>query len=178
MSHQRQMDERDRCRPFNPEPLRSSYWCAKLRQTKVLDRLQRRRRPRCSRLLSTTLRKPPWQAALAEVKAAVRLRRLICRVFETICDRMPTTALDVRCSDTQQGHAPMRRRYLIAIIAGIAALPLAALAASKLLPRSRRRFMRRCGADSLVACSDACLFDPTHWGRSISTRRDEPWGFA
>src|ERR1700730_17324870 len=32
------------------------------------------------------------------------------------------------CSDIQQGHAPMRRRYLIAIIAGIAVLPLAALA--------------------------------------------------
>src|SRR5882757_10253352 len=34
----------------------------------------------------------------------------------------------IRCSDTQQGHAPMRRRYLIAIISGIAVLPLAALA--------------------------------------------------
>src|SRR6266850_6462060 len=34
----------------------------------------------------------------------------------------------IRYGDTQQGHAPMRRRYLIAIIAGIAALPLAALA--------------------------------------------------
>src|SRR5213080_3523383 len=34
----------------------------------------------------------------------------------------------LRCTGTQQGHAPMRRRYLIAIIAGIAALPLAALA--------------------------------------------------
>src|SRR6202023_768461 len=30
--------------------------------------------------------------------------------------------------DTQQGHAPMRRRHLIAIVAGIEALPLAALA--------------------------------------------------
>src|SRR5262245_43050723 len=34
----------------------------------------------------------------------------------------------LRSSGTQQGHAPILRRYLIAIIAGIAALPLAALA--------------------------------------------------
>src|SRR5712671_3499929 len=34
----------------------------------------------------------------------------------------------LRCSDTQQEHVPMRGRYLIAIIAGIAVLPLAALA--------------------------------------------------
>src|SRR5258705_6653313 len=32
----------------------------------------------------------------------------------------------LRCSDTQQGHGPMRRRDFIALIAGIAALPLAA----------------------------------------------------
>src|SRR5258706_4547282 len=33
----------------------------------------------------------------------------------------------LRCSDTEQGHVPMRRPYLIAIIAGIAGLPLSAL---------------------------------------------------
>src|SRR5437868_12326242 len=32
----------------------------------------------------------------------------------------------LRCSDTRQGHGPMRRRGFIALIAGIAGLPLAA----------------------------------------------------
>src|SRR5262245_33097235 len=40
----------------------------------------------------------------------------------------------LRCSDTQQGHGPMRRRDFIATIAGIAALPLAAHAQQQAVP--------------------------------------------
>ena len=51
----------------------------------------------------------------------------------------------LRCRDIQQGHAPMRRRYLM--LQSLLALRLcrSRRSPSRLIPRSRRRFTRRCG---------------------------------
>src|SRR3954452_16128844 len=86
----------------------------------------------------------------------------------------------LRCSDTQQGHGPMRRRDFIALIAGIAALPLAAHAQQAVpsIAQTASTDISKCAQNS--GGFPQALDGPrwNGWGADLSNSRFQPAAMA
>src|SRR5256886_3678920 len=86
----------------------------------------------------------------------------------------------LRCSDTRQGHGPMRRRDFIALIAGIAALPLAAHAQRPVpaIVRSAPTDISKCAQNpgGFPQRRDGPRWNG--WGADLSNSRFQPAGMA
>src|ERR1700704_89181 len=72
----------------------------------------------------------------------------------------------LRCSDTEPGHRPMRRRDFIATIAGIAALPLAAHA-QQAVPSIAQQNGAALYSKYCSPCHDAANRESRTPGRSV-----------
>src|SRR2546421_1119739 len=86
----------------------------------------------------------------------------------------------LRCSDTRQGHGPMRRRDFIALIAGIAALPLAAHAQQAVpsIAQTASTDLSKCAQNS--GGFPQRLDGPrwNGWGADLSNSRFQPAAMA
>src|SRR5215510_11935704 len=87
----------------------------------------------------------------------------------------------LRCSDTRQGHGPMRRRDFIATIAGIAALPLAAHAQQQAVPS-----IAQTASTDISKCAQNSVGFPQRldgprwngWGADVGNSRLQPAAMA
>src|SRR2546430_3080315 len=86
----------------------------------------------------------------------------------------------LRCSDTRQGHGPMRRRDLIALIAGIAALPLAAHAQQAVpsIAQTASTDISKCAQNSVGLPQPLDGPRWNGWGADLSNSRFQPAGMA
>src|SRR5260370_16759141 len=86
----------------------------------------------------------------------------------------------LRCSYTRQGHGPMGRRDFIALIAGIAALPLAAHAQQAVpsIAQTASTDISKCAQNSVGFPQRLDGPRWNGWGADLSNSRFQPAGMA